>query len=125
MKRVLWVPAVFLLLSCGLEAQVAGRISGYVKDPSGAALPGATVTAVSDEQQLKRTIQSDDTGFYNLLAMPPGVYEIAIETPGFERQMQTGVRLALGESLRLDVRSWQANSRRRGYYGRPGAPRRR
>src|SRR5258707_425859 len=34
--------------------------------------------------------------------MPPGVYEISVETPGFEKLMQTGVTLALGESLRLE-----------------------
>ncbi len=86
-----------------LESQVAGRISGYVRDPSGAVVPGANVTAVSAEQQLVRTTQSDDTGFYNLLAMPPGTYQITVEASGFEKQVQRGVSLTLGESLRLDV----------------------
>ena len=89
-----------LVSSCLLNAQVAGRISGFVHDPSGANVAGASVTAVSDEQQLTRTVQSDSTGFFNLLAMPPGVYTVTVESAGFERSSQNGVRLALGESLR-------------------------
>src|SRR6266700_1747949 len=96
------VLASLLFLCGGLRAQVAGRISGYVRDPSNAVVAGATVAAVSDEQQFRRTTTSDQTGFYNLLALPPGVYEISVENAGFEKLLQTGVTLALGESLRLD-----------------------
>src|SRR3954451_17105912 len=95
--------ALVLISSCLLNAQVAGRISGFIRDPSGANIAGASVTAVSDEQQLTRTVQSDNTGFFNLLAMPPGVYTVTVESAGFERSSQSGVRLALGESLRLDL----------------------
>jgi len=86
-----------------LNAQVAGTISGFVRDSTGAALPGAAVTAVSAEQQLTRATRSDDTGFYNLLAMPPGTYQVSVEASGFEKQVQTGVRLTVNENLRLDM----------------------
>ena len=84
-------------------AQVAGRISGYVRDSSGGAVVSATVTLVSEEQQLKRSAQADGTGFYNLLAVPPGTYRVTIEAAGFDKQVQSGVQLTSGESLRLDV----------------------
>jgi hypothetical protein len=86
-----------------LYAQVTGRINGYVRDPSGGNVVGATVKATSVEQQLTRTAQTDATGFYNLLAMPSGTYEVTAESPGFERQMQTGVELTQGQILRLDL----------------------
>ena len=86
-----------------LGAQVAGSISGYVRDPTGAAVPGATLTFVSTEQTLTRTATSDPTGFYNLLAVPSGSYEVTTVADGFDRTLQGGVRLTLGESLRLDV----------------------
>ncbi len=98
-----------LLASClfrvctTLHAQVAGRINGYVKDPSDASIAHATVKAVSVEQQLTRTTETDQTGYYDLLAMPPGVYRITFGCPGFESQAQTGVTLTTGQSLRLDV----------------------
>src|SRR2546422_4334197 len=92
-----------LCLASAVHAQVAGSISGYIKDATGAAVPNANVTVVSAEQQLTRTTLSDATGFYNLLAMQSGVYEITVMSPGFEKQVQGGVRLTLGENLRLDV----------------------
>src|ERR1035437_7743508 len=96
--------AACLLWVCStLHAQVAGRINGYVKDPSGANVAHATVKAVSVEQQLTRTAETDETGYYNLLAVPPGVYEVSAECTGFERQRQTGVSLTQGQTLRLDM----------------------
>ena len=92
-----------ILSAVALHGQVAGRISGFVRDPSGAIVSGATVTAVSVEQQLTRSALSDSTGFFNLLAMPPGTYEVAVEAHGFEKLVQTNVELAQGESVRLDA----------------------
>lgn len=94
---------VLLLLTVSLHAQVAGTISGFVKDQTGAVVPGATITAVLTGRQLTRTGVSDSTGFFNLLSMQPGVYEITTAAQGFEKQAQGGVRLTSGESLRLDV----------------------
>ncbi|MEK7405916.1 MAG: carboxypeptidase-like regulatory domain-containing protein [Acidobacteriota bacterium] len=94
---------LFLGSFSSASAQVAGRISGYVRDPTGASIARASVTAVSTEQQLSRSATTDDTGYYNLLAMPPGVYDITFESPGFEKQVQKGVALTTGQALRLDV----------------------
>lgn len=87
-----------------LKAQDTGRIAGYVKDPSGGVVPGATVRAISTEQNYTRTARTDDTGYYQLLAMPIGVYEIDATFAGFKRQVQTGVELRANQDLRLDIR---------------------
>ena len=102
LKRALKV--IFLLATCGaIHAQVAGRISGYVRDPSGAIIVHATVKAVTVEQQLLRTTETDNTGFYELIAMPPATYAITVEGAGFQSQVQTGVTLQTADTLRLDV----------------------
>lgn len=101
MRRLPFVVLACLVPAC--TAQVAGSISGYVRDHSGAAIPAASITAKSLEQQLTRTTATDNTGFYNLLAIPPGTWEVTAAADGFERQTQGGVRLSLAESLRLDV----------------------
>ena len=93
----------FLVLAASLHAQVAGTISGFVKDQTGAVVPGASVTAVLTGQQLTRSAVSDSTGFYNLLSMQPGEYEVTTAAQGFDKQAQAGVRLTSGESLRVDV----------------------
>ena len=91
------------LLACALHGQVTSRISGYVKDSSGAVIPRATVTAVSVEQKLTRTVNSDSTGYYELVAIPAGSYDIDVAAPGFQHQTQTGVGLQVNQTLRLDV----------------------
>lgn len=99
-------PVAFLvasaLIACPLHAQVTATISGYVKDSSGAAIPNAAVTAVSVQQALTRTAHSDDSGYYELLAIPAATYNITFEAPGFQRQLQTNVELQVNQSLRLD-----------------------
>lgn len=68
MRSVSFVCAAFLILTlCPLKGQVAGRISGFARDSSGAAVPGTSITATSSGQQLKRTTVSDDSGSYELL----------------------------------------------------------
>src|SRR4051812_15709636 len=94
---------VVIATACSLHGQVGGTISGYVKDPSGSIVPGASITAVLTGQSLTRTALSDTTGFFNLLSLQPGVYDISTAAPGFEKQVQSGVRLTSGENLRVDV----------------------
>jgi len=43
--------------------------------------PAPKITALLVGQHLTRTTVADGTGFYNLLAMPPGVYDISAESP--------------------------------------------
>ena len=69
-----------------VEAQVAGTISGYVRDESGAVIPGAEVRATMVGQQVTRSAVTDETGFFNLLAMPRGNYEITAQLTGFATQ---------------------------------------
>ncbi len=102
-RRSLILLSLLLGGRLALYGQVSSRISGFVKDSSGAIIPNAVVKAVSAEQGLSRTTQTDTTGYYELLAMPAGTYEIDVESPGFERQVQTGVTLQMSQNLRLDA----------------------
>jgi hypothetical protein len=102
MNRFNHAAVLLVLLTSGLEAQVGGRMSGFLKDATGAVLPGAKVTARSVGQQLERTATSDGTGLFVLLALQPGTYTVTAELEGFETQTQRGVELSLNENLRLD-----------------------
>src|SRR5216684_3375338 len=86
-----------------MPAQVTGRISGFVRDPSGAPAPAASVTARMTEQQSTHAARTNGEGFYDLLALPPGAYEITFEAPGFRRQVQSGVELTINQNLRVDA----------------------
>lgn len=87
-----------------LTAQITtANISGYVRDASGAAVPGVAVTAKMVEQQTARSTQTDPEGFYNFLAIPPGHYEITFEAKGFKTQVRTGIDLTVDRNLRVDA----------------------
>jgi Carboxypeptidase regulatory-like domain len=79
-----------------------GRIAGFVKDQSGAVVPGATVTAVNIETRLKRSVVSDATGYYVFPALAPGAYDVEVELEGFKKGVQTGVRLDASAGVTVD-----------------------
>ena len=85
-----------------LHAQVTGTISGYVQDQSAGMMPGATVTAELAGQQLVRSTQSNETGFFDLQALPRGTYVVKVEMPGFQTQIQRNVEVTAGANVRLD-----------------------
>lgn len=101
MRKARWA-IVMLLWPSALHAQVAGTISGYVHDQAGGAVPGATVTVALAEQQLARSTVTNETGFFDLQALPRGTYEIKVELAGFERQVQRDVEVTAGANVRLD-----------------------
>ncbi len=97
-RLVLLVLAAFIPVT----AQVTATISGYIKDPSGAVVARANVTATSAGQSSTRSAVTDDTGFYNLLAMPRGTYSLTASAPGFSTRSQAGIELTAGSNVRLD-----------------------
>ena len=62
--------ALCLGLSLGLYSQSVSQISGTVRDPTGAAVPGAAVTASQTETGLVRTAETDQNGSYLLPSLP-------------------------------------------------------
>ncbi len=94
--------ALVILPVC-VSAQVTGTISGYIVDPSSAAVPQATVTATLVQQNITRTVESNTEGFYNFAALAPGVYTLTAEKQGFERLARAGVTLTVNQNVRVDM----------------------
>lgn len=61
-----------------------GDIAGTVSDPSGATLPGATVTITNQQTGHVDQAQTDKIGYYHVQHLPPGAYQVRIEAPGFK-----------------------------------------
>ena len=73
--------SIVLLLPAAAFAQAA--ITGVVKDPSGAVLPGVTVEAASPDLIEKvRSVVSDDTGQYRIVDLRPGIYRVVFTLQG-------------------------------------------
>ena len=96
--------ALALGLAAPIDAQVAtGTIVGNVKDNSGSAVPGASVTATNIDTQVSRTTTSDAEGYYALPLMPVGRYKLEVTLSGFKNAEQTGILLEVGRSARVDA----------------------
>src|SRR5262245_20975006 len=85
---------VTMWLACLLQAQVTtATIYGVVRDPTGAVLPGAAVTATNQGTNFARDTISDERGEFALVALPTGRYTLKIELPGFKTYTNQGLDL--------------------------------
>ena len=85
----------------------SAALSGIVRDPTGAVLPGVSVTAKHTESGLTRTALTSETGDYRMPALPVGAYEVTAELSGFKQQIRRGINLVVAQeavvNLTLDV----------------------
>jgi Carboxypeptidase regulatory-like domain len=95
--------ALLMLLSAGtLLGQTFGTVTGEVKDSSGAAVAGATVTVTNTGTNGVRIVTTNDDGIYNIPALVPGMYEVKAEKTGFKAATRVGVELQVQQTARID-----------------------
>ncbi len=87
MKLTQLLTLSFLFSTGALWAQITGDLRGIVTDPSGAAVPGASVSLSSTETGETRTAATDTEGRYNFNLLKIGAYRVAVEAQGFRRSM--------------------------------------
>jgi hypothetical protein len=82
----------------------SGKIVGTVSDPSGGVVAGATVTVTNTGTGVSRQTSTDSKGYYQVLELPIGRYEVAAEAPGFSRKLVSARNsLEINQTLRIDV----------------------
>ena len=100
-KRILLLTAVLFVPST-VFAQ--GSITGTVKDPSGAVLPGVTVEAASDVLiEKSRSSITDSAGLYRIVDLRPGTYTLTFTLPGFSTVKREGIELTGSATLTIPV----------------------
>jgi hypothetical protein len=93
-----------VLLICGqLFAGVTASISGTVKDTSGAAIAGATVTATDTGTGIAQTQRTNGQGFYSFQSLPLGKYTLDVQQAGFKVYRQTDITLDVNEARTVDA----------------------
>jgi hypothetical protein len=68
------------------HTQTLGGITGTVTDRSGGILPGTAVTVVGDQNALKRTATTDDSGDFEFVNLPIGAYTLTFIHTGFQSE---------------------------------------
>jgi Carboxypeptidase regulatory-like domain len=104
---------LFALLVCALlvvvpklgAQTVSGSISGVVTDPSGAAVPSASVTLRNAATGAVMKTSSNSSGAYGFPEVPVGTnYSVTVEAKGFRTYVQSGITLLINQALRVDAK---------------------
>src|SRR5436190_7013307 len=81
----------------------AADLRGYVRDPQGAVITNASVTARNPATNKTYTTTTNGDGLYQLLNLTPGDYDLTVEAPSFKKASLTGIKLTIGQRGDLDV----------------------
>jgi len=85
------------------RAQDTSSISGTVTDPSGAALPNATVLVRNDATNAEHTATTNESGSFNLTNLPTGNYTIRVEAPSFQTTTLSNFHIDPTIGRRVDI----------------------
>jgi len=89
-----------VLFSVGAWSQTQlATVSGTITDPTGAVVPGVSVTIVGQGTGLKRNVLTDTAGEYRFAGLPTGDYSVRAEKTGFQAQLRESVALVLASGL--------------------------
>jgi hypothetical protein len=78
-------------------------LAGTVSDPSGALIPGITVTVTNEATNLGTTGVTNDRGRYFIPNLKPGVYRVSVSQPGFQTYTRAGVTLQVNQTAQLNI----------------------
>ncbi len=92
-----------LFCAPAIHAQFRGSIQGVVTDPSGAVIPGATLTLTNNATNEKMTTTSNGDGVYNFSALPPGTFTLTAEHTGFTSKTYDNVQIIPEQSNAFNV----------------------
>ncbi|HKQ53896.1 MAG TPA: TonB-dependent receptor, partial [Pyrinomonadaceae bacterium] len=81
----------------------AADLQGYVRDPNGAVVVNATVTARNLATNFTRAAMTNEDGYYQVINLPPGDYEVTVEAPSFKKAVVPSYKLTVGARADLDV----------------------
>src|SRR5713226_2615833 len=106
MRTILWQTLCLLESGVALATpslgQTFGQITGLVTDSSGGVLVGAAVTVTNPQTSFARTENTNGAGIYTFPNLLPGLYNVRVQTQGFQTVIRSGVELQVEQVARLD-----------------------
>ena len=95
---------IFLLFPACLKAQIdTGRLTGTVKDSSGALIAGVRITLTNHDTGIVTSIDTTSTGTYVFEAVTPGTYALQAISTGFKTYSSDGVIIHLQQIATIDI----------------------
>ncbi|HKO18568.1 MAG TPA: TonB-dependent receptor [Acidobacteriaceae bacterium] len=83
-------------------AQTTQGFTGTVTDPSGAVVANALVTLHSENTGLDKKTATTSAGLYTIPFLPPGVYDVQVEAPGFKKLNKTSITLQVDQTATVN-----------------------
>src|SRR5262245_43636720 len=80
-----------------------GAITGAVRDPAGAVVPGVTVEATHAGSNYRYATVSNETGTYTLPQLREGEYELRATLAGFQEFVARDIQLSARDERRVDI----------------------
>jgi hypothetical protein len=98
--------ALAMVLAAGSSAwaQFNASLTGTVEDPTGAIIPGATVTLVNQGTQVTSTATATGDGSFRFIQLPPGHYKLTVTATGFKTTTLTDVDVVAETPRNVDVK---------------------
>ena len=90
-------------VALGQTQSNAADLQGFVRDPSGAVVNGATVTARNPGTNTSKSTTTGEDGAYLIVNLTPGDYEVTVEAANFKKSVLPGVKITVGQRADLDV----------------------
>src|SRR5437588_11554133 len=81
----------------------AADLQGTVRDQNGAVVANETVMARNVGTNLSREATSNDDGFYKIVSLPPGIYEVTVKATNYKTAVIQSVTLTVGQTAEQDV----------------------
>ena len=104
-KRISFWIMLALALSCagGLYAFATGSVAGFVKDGTGAVVPGAKITLTNTSTNVAVNATSDVNGEYQFLQLAPSMYSLVVESKGFKKTAIASVVVQVDQITRAEI----------------------
>ena len=105
-KRIEILVFLCLVIASSTSAfsqSTTGRIVGTVRDPSGAALPAATVTVTDVQRGVTRTVTTDGEGGFVVSNVIPGIYRVRAESRGFKTVERPNIPVEVASDVTVDM----------------------
>src|SRR5271168_546159 len=102
-SRAISLLAALFVLALAARAGVGGRISGTVKDATGAVIPKSSVSITNAETGVRQVLITDDNGAFSFLNVQVGRYNLEVSATGFRPYQRTGIALDANSALTIDA----------------------
>jgi hypothetical protein len=103
MRVLQWLLAVLAFGAVAVAQFDSGQISGFIRDATGAVVPGARVSVTNDDNGEEHKSTANADGYYILPQLFVGKYSVSVEASGFKKFVQKGIVLNAESKVAVDV----------------------